>query len=244
MDLPSYVAALARRPSAADARDLAAAPPAGVRAAVVDEAAAVAVLTAEPGVLRASFDGLGAATAAPPVPSSLGPLAVAVLGGEAGTAVVYGDPHVVAVAVRWPAVPSDLDLDSRTGRITGGGRGVGRGTSRFAADALGGRWRDLRNGFAWLDLEQPGPGGTWLVGLSFEGEGLGSARLAFVGDGEPRDWASWSREADEASRERHHAWLRERLGRPRGDEWRFGWGSVWAGVDARDGGASVVVRYA
>lgn len=248
-DLAAYVAALSRCPDPAAARPLVASPHAGVRDAALDEDARVAVLRLAPGALRGAFGALGEHTPAPAVPSALGPLDVALYpAGPPAVVAVYGDPHVVAVAVRWPATGpvGDLAIDRATGRITVCRRTVGAATSRFAADALGGRWRDMRNGYAWLDVEHEVPGsGSWLASFSFEGESLEFADLVYVGADEPRGWGSWSREREEAARLRHDAWLDERLGRGPlwGDTRKFPWGRVWSGYDDRSGGSSIVVRY-
>lgn len=248
-DLAAFVAGLTRCAEPAAARVALTAPRAEVTTATVDDDARVAVLTLAPGVLAEALAPLGTPTQAPAVPSGRGPLAVALYpAGPPAAAAVYGAPLAYAVAVRWPAAGpvGDLRLDAATGRITVCRRTLGPGTTRYAADALGGTWRDMRNGYAWLDVEHEVPGGgTWFVSLSFAGTNLASAHLSYLGPDEPRGWGGWTREREEAARVRHDAWLDAQLGP--GPFWRetrhFPWGDVWSGYDERAAGSYVVVSY-
>ena len=250
MDLAAYVAALRICAAPDDALPLLATPPPGVASVALDNGARVAVLTAEPGALATAFGALGTAVAAPPVPSSRGALPVALYpAGPPATVAVYGEPLVYAVAVRWPATGpvGDLRLDPATGALAVARRVAAPGMTRYAADVLGGTWRDMRSGWAWLDVQHEVPGsGTWFVSLSFEADALVAASLAYLAGGEPRDWAYWTAERERDAVQRHDSWLDATLGRvrPWEDGPRFPWGTVWSGYDERSGGSSIVLRYA
>lgn len=251
-DLVAYSAGLSRCAGVVAARPLVAAPPTGVLSATLDEDAGVAVLHVAPGVLASAFERLGAVTEAPAVPTTTrGPLPVMLYPAAPGAVAVYGVPHVAAVTVRWPAAgpAGEPRLDPATGRLTVRRRTVGPATSRLAADALGGVWRDMQTGHAWLDVEDelPGGGGTWFASLGFDGDALGQVSLAYVAAGESRDWGSVTEETERLAQQRNEAWLAGQLGDgERGDrrwEKAFPWGSAWSAFVPRDGAVSMGVTY-
>lgn len=235
---------------------------------VIYSRAALLVVTPPVGVLATAFDVLGTPTEGAPLPATSGPLVPLLYpSGPPGVVVAYRGPAglVAAVVVRWPARGYvGLRLDTRLGLLEVLRRTVGPGTTRFVADALGGEWVDMRTGWAHLRLRDELPdGGRWDVTLMFDGPRLARLSLVHTAPGEAAGWESWSREREEAARERHDAWLAHQLLRTRRDTlagvgmsdgaldpaggrgrlFTLPWGRIWSGYDERSAFSSIEVVY-
>jgi hypothetical protein len=239
-DLAAYVTAAARCP----APDIGLpAPPAGAHVGV-DDGLRVVVVTPPSPVPALPLTGPGTEGAPLPWPEygTLRPVAYAA-GPPAAVVAYRGIVGTVAVAVRWPPEPGpqdDLVLDGGTGRLTVNRRTVGPGTTRLAADVLGGHWSDMHTGWAWEHVEhETRDGGTWHVSLGFEGRRLAEVDLSHRAPGERDGWEHWSKEREDAALERHDAWLRHSVGRRR----ELDWGTVWSGYDDRAGYSAIHIRY-
>jgi hypothetical protein len=159
--------------------------------------------------------------------------------GPPGTVVKYRG-H--GVTVRWPPLPGqrDVRLDPATGALDLLRRSVSPATTRLTADVLDGTWRDMRTGWAWLDLvHEDLDGGRWTVSLGFERARLAMLLLAHWLPGESGGWDSWSREREQAAQDRHDAWLRAQVGERRD----FAWGSAWSSYDDRAAAATLALDY-